>query len=967
MSDPSSDPSSNPVPQTSSPAATAPADPDAEAARLLGLGPRLKEFLQGLDLDKASPSQGLDLDQRLPTPADAPPRLGRYLVLRLIGEGGMGRVYEAEQDHPRRRVALKVIKPGMDSRQVTARFEAEREALALMDHPNIARVFDAGVTDTGRSYFAMELVDGVPVTDYCDAHRLTVRQRLELFIPVCRAVQHAHQKGMIHRDLKPSNVLVTTVDAMALPKVIDFGVAKALHQRPADQTALTEVQQLVGTPEYMSPEQAGARGGDVDTRSDVYSLGVVLYELLTGTTPFGGSRLRSLGHEEARRIVREVEPPRPSTRLNPSTGDATSGKCAASARGTDPAALHRTVRGELDWIVMKCLEKDRSRRYETVNELAADLERHLRNEPVHAGPPTASYRLKKFARRNRTVLIAAGAMCALFVGGIAGTAVGLIRARAAQTAALNQAKTAGAATTFLDGILSSARYDFEAVGGPDARVVDLIDWAAAEMGEKLRGQPELEFRARCTLHYTYWNLGLQAEMERNLLRAHDLMVQTGSQHTESGMQVRISMIELMNGRDQETESQALAAEARKLFGGQEVSVRATCLHSAALGRAGRFAAAEAVLRPLVEECRVHPMGPSPFQHLADVLWAQGKPDDAEALYREAVSEIDRYHGSARHDLIVSIGFGELLSDRDKRTQALDVYRKALARFRPRLGDAHPAVAIAYLYYVGLLRDLGQDGEAAQARQEWTAALASLVERPAKTCGSLEQRAYANLFLGRLDQAAADYARCAELEPTRHQAWFIRACILAFTDQTDQHEEYNRVCREMIRRFPQPPDREIANRTARVFLAVPRSAAECAIIEPFVEQALEQNWQDVPWAVTLKGLAEFRAGRFDDAAEWLEKARRLETTRPRKGRWPALFAVTELLLAMSNHRLGRPDEAQAAFDRACRIIEAEVAAPDSGETSTPVFENRLICHTILREARAVLPAAMTAARPTEAAR
>src|SRR5688500_6720872 len=325
--------------------------------------------------------------------------IGRYKLLERIGEGGFGVVYMAEQLAPvRRKVALKVIKPGMDSRQVLARFDAERQALAIMDHPNIAKVFDGGMTDTGRPYFVMELVKGEPITSYCDANQLAPRQRLELFVQVCDAVQHAHQKGVIHRDIKPTNVLVMMYDTKPVVKVIDFGVAKALGQELTDRTLFTGFAQLLGTPLYMSPEQAGQSGLDVDTRSDIYSLGVLLYELLTGTTPFDKERFRRAAQEEIRRIIREEEPPRPSTRLSESKDRLPS---ISAQRHTEPAKLTKLVRGELDWIVMKALEKDRSRRYETANGLARDVQRYLNDETVQACPPSAGYRLGKFARRNK--------------------------------------------------------------------------------------------------------------------------------------------------------------------------------------------------------------------------------------------------------------------------------------------------------------------------------------------------------------------------------------------------------------------------------------------------------------------------------------------------------------------------------------------------------------------------------------
>jgi len=332
--------------------------------------------------------------------------IGRYKLLEEIGEGGMGAVWMAEQTEPvKRKVALKIIKAGMDTGQVVARFEAERQALALMDHPNIAKVFDGGTTASGRPFFAMELVKGVPITRYCDEHRLTPRERLELFLPVCQAIQHAHQKGIIHRDVKPSNVLVAPYDGRPVPKVIDFGVAKATGQRLTERTLFTGFGAVVGTLEYMSPEQAELNNQDIDTRSDIYSLGVLLYELLTGTTPLSRERLSQAAFTEMLRLIREDEPPKPSTRLSESKDALPS---ISAQRHTEPAKLTKLVRGELDWIVMKSLEKDRNRRYETANGFALDIERYLADEPVEACPPSVAYRLRKFARRNKARLAVAG-------------------------------------------------------------------------------------------------------------------------------------------------------------------------------------------------------------------------------------------------------------------------------------------------------------------------------------------------------------------------------------------------------------------------------------------------------------------------------------------------------------------------------------------------------------------------------
>jgi serine/threonine protein kinase/WD40 repeat protein len=339
--------------------------------------------------------------------------VARYKLLEQIGEGGFGVVYMAEQETPvRRRVALKIIKLGMDTNQVVARFEAERQALAMMDHPNIAKVFDGGATEAGRPYFVMELVRGIPITEYCNANKLTTRQRLELFLPVCHAVQHAHSKGIIHRDLKPTNVLTTMHDEIAVPKVIDFGVAKAMHQRLTERTLFTEFRQMIGTPQYMSPEQAQTSGLDIDTRSDIYSLGILLYELLTGTTPLDAKALRTAAYDQMQKMIREEEPPAPSTRLS-AMGDKLT--AVAAERRTEPGKLSRMMKGEIDWIVMRALEKNRTRRYDTASGLARDIERYLADEQVEACPPSARYRLKKFARRYRRALVLSGSFVALLL------------------------------------------------------------------------------------------------------------------------------------------------------------------------------------------------------------------------------------------------------------------------------------------------------------------------------------------------------------------------------------------------------------------------------------------------------------------------------------------------------------------------------------------------------------------------
>src|SRR4051794_771138 len=359
--------------------------------------------------------------------------LGRYKLLERIGEGGFGEVWMAEQREPvKRRVALKIIKLGMDSRQIVARFEAERQALAMMDHANIAKIFDAGTTDGGRPYFVMELVRGIKITDYCDQNQLPTKERLRLFILVCQAIQHAHQKGIIHRDIKPSNILVTLHDGVPVPKVIDFGIAKATQQELTDKTLFTQFQQFIGTPAYISPEQAEMSGLDIDTRADIYSLGVLLYELLVGQTPFDAKEMIQGGLDALRRIIRDREPLRPSTKLNTLQGDART--TAGKRRQTDVGKLVHQLEGDLDWIVMKCLEKDRTRRYETANGLASDIQRHINDEAVLARPASAAYQFQKLLRRNKLAFTAGTLVMLALVAGIGVSTWQAIRATRATKA-----------------------------------------------------------------------------------------------------------------------------------------------------------------------------------------------------------------------------------------------------------------------------------------------------------------------------------------------------------------------------------------------------------------------------------------------------------------------------------------------------------------------------------------------------
>jgi serine/threonine protein kinase len=740
-----------------------------EVERLLAASQKAGDFLempvQAAAITVRRAECGMDSSEQATGGFEGPgSMINRYKLLEEIGEGGFGLVYMAEQVEPiQRKVALKIVKAGMDTREVIARFEAERQALALMDHPSIARVFDGGVTQGGRPYFVMELVHGIPITEFCDQRKLSTPERLKLFIQVCHAIQHAHQKGVIHRDLKPTNILVTLIDGEPVPKVIDFGVAKALGQKLTKKTLFTGFLKMVGTPAYMSPEQADFSGTDVDTRVDIYSLGVLLYELLTGVTPFDAETLHNATLDEVRRMIRETEPPKPSTRLRTMGEKLTT---VAQQRQAEPAILTRLVHGDLDWIVMRCLEKDRRRRYETANSLAGDIERHLGHEPVLACPPSTSYRFRKFAARNKTTLVAASLISLALLLGSVISILQTIRATKAQRLAAQRLE-ADVSELLLKALDSATRPPPK---GANYTVEQLLDDFCAGLGDRLSQEPEVEASAHSTVGNAYRWLDAtdkgQLHLETALALRRRLLGSRHAKVAESMIDLAWNHHERKDNHTAETLARAALAICKEKNLPHQAVQASECLQ-AALKDLGRFEETERV----AYEALLLTNSIGSAEGTASPCWPKPSSPDSAAWLELARLCFDAEERALATDDVAKIQ--QLFTEAARRGGVDDPLRLQTCEWRRRgyssVGSGQWKTAINALskaielqpHLPELYFERGysyfQLAQFPQALPDFTRAL----QRGPRDPGTWAVRGLVNVKLGQPEEALADYSKAIE--------------------------------------------------------------------------------------------------------------------------------------------------------------------------------------------------------------
>jgi tetratricopeptide (TPR) repeat protein/tRNA A-37 threonylcarbamoyl transferase component Bud32 len=921
--------------------------------------------------------------------------IGRYKLLQRIGEGGMGIVYMADQEVPvRRRVALKIIKLGMDTRQVVARFEAERQALAMMDHPNIAKVLDAGATESGRPYFVMELVQGVPITEYCDQNKLSLRERLDLFLPVCKAIQSAHQKGVIHRDIKPSNVLVTLHYGDPMPKVIDFGVAKATSMKLTEKTVFTQFGTMIGTPAYMSPEQAEMSSMDVDTRTDVYSLGVLLYELLTGSTPLPQERLRSLAFGQLQKVIAEDEPQKPSTRL--STLEGREKTAVAQKRGLKVEIIDGALRGDLDWIVMKCLEKDRRRRYDTVNGLAMDIDRHLSNEAVLARPPSAAYLFQKAFRRHRAGFLGVAAVLVALSLGLGFATWQAVRARRAEAEALRRRANAEAIARFMIEVFQSP--DPERSGN-SFTVAEALGAATARLDKDLAEMPELRTSLQTTVGDTYDAIGLPRDAvplrQRTLefhrrqsgpeapvtltamsALAHSLF--RSHQHAEALRLYRELLDTQRRLRGPESDEALAAAEALSyvLAGDGQVpaaiGMEESCLeirkrrfgpeHPSTLRILGNLGvhyrstgrtAEGAALNQQVLELRRKVLGPEnpdtllAIANLAANYYADGRHEEAFTLQSELIHLRRKVLGPGHPQTLMAMHYQAYFEQGRNPELAIQLHREVLALRRKHFAPEHPELIISAHYLALACVQAGRHEEALSVREEVVALRrkANGLNHP-HTVDALANLAASYFRAGRQAEAIA---LLEETAPHLSDDTKLSLRIAPLLAWFGRESTYATAARRILQHSA------TATRVSGFAEAV-EAACLLPVTEPGLaqsamtaaRQAVERgtNQTDRLRVQFALGLACLRSSQFAAAATAFQAGN------PNGRETGSLASAAELYRAIALHRLGRQDEARSAFASANRSLR-----PAPGTNATPLLgetdPHDIVAWLAQREARQLL--------------